>query len=288
MPTAVLTYAAYGAYFVCFQEEDAMKSTMTTTRRGALGAVLAAGAAAATALPASTLGAALPAAALVVSTPTMATPAAQPPAASAPTQEAEGLMEIGRRMPELLDEFWKARTALKDARARFDESAPLLPKRRKRPNDAKRLFKEPMFKIVRGTPAPQGDLPWEVSASHTYETLWDACLRGRGEVTRELYQVSDRYHGKLTYAACDCGLNAALMRWRKAAHELRVVAGQAFDFKPQTRPGILAQALALYGAFETKDDRVGSKFAASLAVSVLEIEDSHGGMSAMMLGGEGV
>jgi hypothetical protein len=46
-----------------------MKSTMTTTtRRGALGAVLAAGAAAATALPASALGAALPAAA-------MATPA---------------------------------------------------------------------------------------------------------------------------------------------------------------------------------------------------------------------
>jgi hypothetical protein len=44
----------------------------------------------------------------------------------------------------------------------------------------------------------------------------------------------------------------------------------------------VAQALALYGAFEAKDDRVGSKFAASLAASVLEVEGSHGDMSAML------
>jgi len=262
-------------------------STETPSRRAALGAILAAGTAAATALPASALGAALPAAA-------MATPATlaaiAPPTASATQQEAEGLMEIGRRMPELLDEFWKARTALKEAQARFDDSAPLPPKPRKRANDeARPLVKQPVFKIVRGTPSPLVRLPWEVSASRAYEEMRNSIYRRENKFTREItYQVSERYQRKLITAAHDCGLADALTRFRVANYRLREVAGHAFDFKPQTRPGILAQALALYGAFEAKDDRGGSKFAGSMAVSVLEIEDSHGGMSAMMLGAEGV
>ena len=238
-------------------------STEAPSRRAALGAIIAAGAAAATALPASALGAALPAAAMATPA-TLATIA--PPTASAPTQEVEGLMEIGRRMPELLGEFWKARTALKDARARFDESAPLPPKPRKRENDAKRLLGRPVFKIVRGTTAPFVALPMEVSASCAYEEMRDSFYLGKNKFTREVtYQVSKHYQRKLITAAHDCGLADALTRFRVANYKLREVAGQAFDFKPQTRPGILAQALALYGAFETKDDRVGSKFAASLA-----------------------
>jgi hypothetical protein len=79
-----------------------------------------------------------------------------------------------------------------------------------------------------------------------------------------------------------CGLYDALTCFRKAGHELRGVASQAFDFKPQTRPGIVAQALALYGATEAKDGRVGSKFAAEMAASVLSVEGSHGDMSAML------
>ena len=36
-----------------------------------------------------------------------------PSAASTTKEEAEGLIEIGRRMPDLLKEFWNARSALK-------------------------------------------------------------------------------------------------------------------------------------------------------------------------------
>jgi hypothetical protein len=253
-----------------------------TSRRAAIGAILAAGTVAATALPA--LGAALPS----IDMAAPAALAAEAPTASAPTNEAEGLMEIGRRLPDLLNEFWDANAALKDARARFDESAPLPPKWRKRANDANRLLGRPMFKIVRGTPATFVAAPWEVSASHAYEALWDALLRGEtNQFTRkEFYQVSDRFFWKLIWAANDCGLNNARTRFREASYELREVAAQAFDFKPQTRPGIAAQAFALYGATEAKDGRVGSKFAASLAANVLVVEASHGDMSAM-LGVEG-
>jgi hypothetical protein len=160
------------------------------------------------------------------------------PAASAPTQEAEGLIEIGRRMPELLNEFWNAHSALKDARARFDESAPLPPTWRKRANDAKRLFSRPMFKIVRGTPATFVAAPVEVSASHAYETLLNAFLRPeKEELTRkELYQVSERFQWKLIWAARDCGLADALMRFRKAGYELR---------RSLRRPSILSRRRAL-------------------------------------------
>lgn len=167
-----------------------------------------------------------------------------PSATSATKEEAEGLIEIGRRMPDLLSEFWNARSALSDVRARFDEIAPLPPKpQRKRANDeAKRLFKQPVFKIVRGTPSPLVSLPREVSASHAYEAMRDAILRNESEFGRkEIYQISDRFHRKFMMAAHDCGLADALKRFRKASYELREVAAQAFDFKPHTRLGIVAQ-----------------------------------------------
>jgi hypothetical protein len=147
-------------------------------------------------------------------------------------------MEIGRRMPELLNEFWNANSALKDARARFDESAPLPPKWRKRANDAKRLLGRPMFKIVSGPPAPFVAAPVEVSTSHAYETLLSAFLRlEEGEVTRKvLYQVSERFQWKLICAARDCGLYDALTCFRKAGHELR---------RSLRRPSILSRRRAL-------------------------------------------
>jgi hypothetical protein len=99
-------------------------SAKTPSRRAALGAL-----------------ASIPA--LALPTVAMATPAAlaaQPPAAPAPTQEVAGLIEIGRRMPDLLGEFWGARSALNDAQARFNEIAPLPPKPRKRANDEAQRF----------------------------------------------------------------------------------------------------------------------------------------------------
>jgi hypothetical protein len=196
------------------------------------------------------------------------------PQGPAPPQEAEGLIEIGRRMPDLLGEFWSARSALNDAQARFNEIAPLPPKPRKRANDeAQRMFKQPVFKIVRGAPSPLVALPREVSASSAYEQLRDAIYRNESKFARkEIYQISYRFQRKFMRAAGDCGLADALTRFRKASYELREVAAKAFDFKPQTRPGIVAQALALHGSFEAKDGRVSSKFAAALAVSVLEVE----------------
>jgi hypothetical protein len=150
-------------------------------------------------------------------------------------------------------------------------------------DEAKRLFGRPVFKIVRGTPAPLVALPREVSATRAYEALLDAILRNESKFARkEIYQISYSFQRKFMRAAGDCGVADALTRFRKASYELRVVASQAFDFKPQTRPGIVAQALALHGAFEAQDGRVGSKFAAALAVSVLEVEASHGDMSAVL------
>ena len=141
------------------------------TRRAALGALVSFPA---LALPTGAV--ALPAA--------LAAQAAAPSAAASAKQEAEGLVEIGRRMPDLLDEFWKASAVLKDARARFDETAPLPPKPRKRAKDeAKRLFKQPLVKIVRDL---SGNAPLEVRASHAYESLYDAWSRdGAGGITRK-------------------------------------------------------------------------------------------------------
>ncbi len=173
------------------------------------------------ALPAAAMAGA-PAALAALSAQTVVSPA--PSAASATKEEAEGLIEIGRRMPDLLSEFWNARSALSDVRARFDEIAPLPPKpQRKRANDeAKRLFKQPVFKIVRGTPSPLVSLPREVSASHAYEAMRDAILRNESEFGRkEIYQISDRFHRKFMMAAHDCGLADALKRFRKASYERR-------------------------------------------------------------------
>jgi hypothetical protein len=78
---------------------------------------------------------------------------------------------------------------------------------------------------------------------------------------------------ELFSAAKDRGLAAALTRFRKARHELREVAAQAFEFKPGTRLGIAAQALALIGASEAQDGRLRSKFASSLAINPIELED---------------
>jgi hypothetical protein len=175
-------------------------------------------------------------------------------------------------MPDLLEEFWKASAALKDARGRFDESAPLPPKPRKRAKDqAKRMFKRPLIKIVRGAPAPSST---DVNPSHAYESLWDAMLRGESELTRtEIYQVSDRYQWKLISAARDSGLADAVTRFRQASYELREVAAKAFEFKPGTRLGIAAQALALIGASEAQDGRVGSKFAGLLPINLIELDN---------------
>lgn len=115
----------------------------------------------------------------------------------------------------------------------------------------------------------------EASASHAYEALWDALLRGDdGELTRkEIYQVSDRYQWKLFSAAKDCGLADALRRFRKASRDLREIAAQAFEFKPETQLGVTAQAFALIGASEAQDGRLRSKFASSLAINPIELED---------------
>jgi hypothetical protein len=175
-------------------------ATKTPSRRAALGAL------------ASIPALALPAAAMAAP----AALAAQPPAAApAPTREAEGLIEIGRRMPDLLGELWNASSALSDARAQFDESAPLPPKPRKRANDeAQRLFKQPMFKIVHGTPAPLVALPREVSASRAYEALRDAILRNESKFARkEICQISYHFQRKFMRAAGDCGLTDAMTRF---------------------------------------------------------------------------
>ena len=98
-------------------------------------------------------------------------------------------------------------------------------------------------------------------------------MRDDNELSRkEIYQVSDRYQWKLFSAAKDCGLADALTRFRKAGHDLREVAAQAFEFKPETRLGIAAQAFALVGALEAQDGRAGKTFAGQLAASLLEVE----------------
>ena len=50
---------------------------------------------------------------------------------------------------------------------------------------------------------------------------------------------------------------------------------QAFEFKPETRLGVAAQAFALVGAIEAQDDRAGNTFAKALAMNMLEIEGDH-------------
>ena len=203
-------------------------------------------------------------------------PVVAPSAIPARKQEAEGLLDIGRRMPRLIKEFWQASADLKAARTQFDKIAPLPPKPRKRAKDqTKRTFDRPFIKIVRGTPAPLSKAPMEASASHAYESLWDAVARGddREFTRREIYQISDRFQWKFFSAADDCGLADALRRFREAGHDLREVAGQAFEFKPETRLGIAAQAFALIGASEAQDSQVGSRFASSLALNLIELEE---------------
>ena len=184
-------------------------------------------------------------------------------------------------MPDLLKEFWDASAALKDAQSRFNESAPLPPTPRQRTKgQAKRMFERPLIKIVRGAPTPSST---EVSPSHAYESLWDAFCRAESELMRtDIYQVSDRYQWKLISAARDSGLADAVTRFRNASHDLREVAAQAFEFKPETRLGIAAQALALIGASEAQDGRVGSKFASSLAINLIEVEDRLADLSPML------
>ena len=238
--------------------ERANAQAIPSDRRGFLGGALAIGATAAAGAPAAL--------------------AALPPetaAASAPIAtklEAEGLIEIGRRIAGLLEEFWQAADELRAAQVRFNEIAPLPPKPRKRARIAnERMFKRPLLKIVRD--AYSKPAPLEISASHAYEGLWDAALRDDNELSRkEIYQVSDRYQWKLFSAAKDCGLADALTRFRKAGYELRKVAGQAFEFKPETRLGVAAQAFALVGALEAQDGRAGKTFAGQLAASLLEDE----------------
>jgi len=225
------------------------------------------------------LGALASVPALALSAGAMASPAAiaaqvaELSAVPAPKQEAEALIEIGRRMPDLLDAFWKASAALNNARAQFNDNAPLPPKIRKRTKDEpKRMFNRPLIKIVRGAPAAYSR-PMEVSPSQAYEALRDAIVRGESELTRkEIYQVSDRFQWKFFSAAGDCGLADALTRYRKASHALREVATQAFDFKPETRLGIAAQALALIGAAEAQGGRAGDAFAKALAMNLLKVE----------------
>jgi hypothetical protein len=83
-------------------------------------------------------------------------------------------------------------------------------------------------------------------------------------------------------AAKDCGLADALTRFRKAGHDLRELAAQAFEFKPETRLGVAAQAFALIGASEAQDGRVGSRFASSLAINLIEVEDRLADLSPML------
>jgi hypothetical protein len=209
-----------------------------------------------------------------------------PPVTIAGKKEAQALVEIGRRLPSLLKEYLDVSDALKNARARFDETAPLPPRPRKRAQDqTKRMFERPLVKIV-GAPAPSRK-PREVSPSHAYESLWDAMLRGENELARkEVYQVSDRYQSKLFSAAKDCGLTDALTRFRKAGHDLREVAAQAFEFKPETRLGVTAQAMALLGASYAKDGRVSSNFAPALAATILKIETEFAPDDVLRLRGE--
>jgi len=205
---------------------------MTTTRRGILGALAG--------VPAL----ALPAAAIACAPATLAASPA-PSAASTTKEEAEGLIEVGRRMPDLLKEFWTASADLKAATTRFNETAPLPPKPRKRAKEAKaRLFKRPLLKIVRAELAPR--VPGEgleVTPAQAYEGIFSS--EKISFLSREVYHVSNQYVDKLLSAAQECGYSAAASRFRRAQGELSKTAEQAFTFKPETRRGVTAQALAL-------------------------------------------
>jgi hypothetical protein len=99
-------------------------TTVTPSRRAALGVLAGAGALA------------LPAAVMAASTPAVAMPpalAAQPPTASAPTQEApeaSELVSLGQRIEQLARERETAESLQGDARARLENTTPKVRTRR--------------------------------------------------------------------------------------------------------------------------------------------------------------
>ena len=104
--------------------------TEATNRRGVLRSILAIGA--------------------VVTAPAAAAVTRVPEGTDAPTKrpdEAKDLIEVGQRLTQLLGDRQQALAEKRSAGDRFNATAPLPPKPRKR--KTARIFKQPMFRIER-------------------------------------------------------------------------------------------------------------------------------------------
>jgi len=185
------------------------------------------------------------------------------PATASPGEEERELFDLCHRAGQLLDEHVQAAADLKSARARLRERAPLPPRPRKKPD------KLNFFKIVRN-PVPFGSSkPIECSVDQVYEHLFERTRGENFESARKIYDISDRYAGKLYEAAAESGYSAARARFHRLNNEIAELTKKAFELKPQTNWGLAAQSAVLLVSLAASGAREDP--AQQLATNALDI-----------------
>jgi len=189
---------------------------------------------------------------------------ALPATAASPEEEDRELVTLGHRAAKLLEERYQGGVDLRSATAKFIETAPLPPRPRKKP-EGRILF----FKIVRN-PAPLGSTGQiECSVDSVYDQLFEqTTVQGFREV-RGIYNISDRYAGKLYEAAVESGYSAARARFHTLNNEIAELSEKAFELKPETVTGLAAQSVVLLVGLLAAGEREGP--AQHLALNVLDV-----------------
>ena len=121
------------------------------------------------------------------------------------------------------------------------------------------------FKIVRN-PAPfDATLPHEISVDFAYDQWMEATSP---KALQNVYNVSDRYMGKLINGADASGYAAASWRLRDLNNETARLLIKAFEFKPKTSRELAVQSAALLVAGRGP---AMMKYAEQLAVNAIRV-----------------
>ena len=183
---------------------------------------------------------------------------------AAEPEENRDLLDLAERIGELPRERERVVADLRSAKDRFREIVPPPPKPRgKRAHEGRNFFK-----IVRN-PAPFGSTrPIEMAVDFAYDEWMKATSP---KAARNIFNISDRYVGKLIRGAEVSGYEAALRRLRDLNNETARLLIKAFEFKPKTSRELCVQSAALLVAFDMGRGPAMMEYAQQLAANVIRV-----------------
>ena len=176
----------------------------------------------------------------------------------------QDLRDLAERIGELPREREQVVADLKSARDRFRETVP-----RRQSHVGKGPVKAGIssrLSAIRRHSARPDRI--EISVDFAYDQWMEATSP---KALQNVFNVSDRYMGKLISGADASGYDAASWRLRDLNNETARLLIKAFEFKPKTSRELAVQSAALLVAFDIGRGPAMMEYAEQLAVNAIRV-----------------